>query len=110
MFCIDCLFFPYKVLFIKTLGQCRLCVCLCLEDILKFYIYQSATIRDGAYNKVWLFLTGVSFKPLQRDFRKLGFCPNQRGGGGSANPKFLSIFFPETKYALELSKSVMKYI
>ena len=110
MSCIDYLLYPYKVVFIKTFGQCRLCVCLCLEDILKFYIYQSAIIRDGAYNQVWLFLTGVSFKPSNGNFGILGFCPNQRGGGGSANPKFLSIFSPETKYALELSKSVMKYI
>ena len=48
MSCIHCLFFSYKVLFIKTFGQCRLCVCLCFEDILKYNIYQSTIIRDIA--------------------------------------------------------------
>ena len=38
------------------------------------------------------------------------FVPTKEGEEGLPIPSFYQFLFPETKYALELSKSVMKYI
>ena len=74
-----------------------------------FHLLPSIGYDDLDSWKLWWSQAFWFCGALKTDFWKnLGFCPNW-GGGGSANPNFLSNC-SKTKFALELPINAMKYI